>query len=202
MPKDLLLDFGAVLIPIDQDLSYQAFEELGAKDELAIQNELFDSFERGELTNDDFLEALKPFFFRKKIFKKDLADAWNALCYSPIPSEHIYLLKRLKRKYRLHLVSNSNGLHIEKIKSLCGPFDFKLFLKQFTSVNFSHEMGHRKPEREFYEKVITEQNLKVEDCLFVDDRKDNIKTAKKLGIPVWHFNAEEDDILKLEKRLK
>lgn len=202
MPKDLLLDFGAVLIPIDQNLSYQAFEEMGAKEELAKQSEIFDRFERGEMSKDEFLSALQPFFFRKKIFKKDIAEAWNALCYSRIPSEHLNLLKRLKRKYRLHLVSNSNELHIEKIKRLCGPFDYKSFLKLFDSVNFSHEMGRRKPEPAFYEKVIEEQKLDVKDCLFIDDRKDNIKAAKKMGLPVWHFDIEEDDILDLEKRLK
>ncbi len=202
MPKDLLFDFGAVLIPIDEELSYQAFAELGAQEDLAKQSDTFDRFERGELSKKAFLSALKPYFFRKKIFSKDLADAWNALCYAPIPDEHIRLLKRLKKNYGLHLLSNSNELHIEKIKALCGPFKFKQFINLFDSVNFSHELGHRKPEAEFYEKVLKTAKLKAEDCYFIDDRKENIKAAKKFGIASWHFKVEEDSILDLEKKLK
>lgn len=200
MPKELLLDFGAVLIPIDPQLSYEAFEGLGAKPELEDQSQIFDQFERGELSIDAFTTALQPFFFRKKIFKKDIADAWNALCYAEIPEDNIRLLKRLKRKYRLHLLSNTNELHIQKIKELCGPFKYQEFIKQFDSIHFSHELGHRKPESAFYEAVLKNQNLNPKECFFVDDRKENIKAAKKLGLATWHFNVEEDSILKIEKQ--
>lgn len=201
MPKDLLLDFGAVLIPINQELSYDAFAHLGAKEELADQSELFEQMERGELSSDEFCQALRPYFFRKKIFKKDLCEAWNALCYAPIPEENIRSLKRLRKKYRLHLVSNTNELHLQKIKSLCGPFQYKQFLKLFSSVYFSHEHGHRKPEKAFFEKIMQEQGLEIEDCFFVDDRMENIKAAKKMGIKTWHFNPQEDRIVHLAKKL-
>lgn len=70
MPKDLLLDFGAVLIPIDQELSYDAFARLGAKNELADKSELFEQMERGELSADEFCQALRPYFFRKRSSKR------------------------------------------------------------------------------------------------------------------------------------
>lgn len=202
MPKHLFFDFGAVLIPIDQSLTYKAFEKLGAKEALAQQGELFNQLERGELSSSDFLSAIQPYFFRKNIFKNDLAKAWNAMCYIEIPDEHLNILKRLSKTYTLHLLSNTNGMHIEKIQELCGPFKYKQFISLFESVYFSHEMGSRKPEAAFFEKVLKEQNLKAEECYFVDDREENVAAAEKLGIETWHFDPETNDLRDLKKRLK
>lgn len=202
MPKHLLFDFGAVLIPIDTKLTYKAFEALGAEEKLAEQDELFHQYERGELSTDEFLSQLQGFFFRKSIFKKDLAEAWNALCYEAIPDDNIRLLKNLKNKgHKLYLLSNTNPLHIEKIKALCGPFKYKQFISQFDAVYYSHQTGHRKPEADFYKKVLKEQKLKAADCFFIDDREDNIEAATKLKLECWHFDPKKDKIETIKKRL-
>lgn len=202
MPTDILFDFGAVLIPIDPQLTYQAFEALGAQKGLEEQSSIFDQFERGELSAKEFCCAIQPFFFRKNIFKQDIADAWNALCYAEINDDTIFLLKRLKREYRLHLLSNTNELHIQKIKALCGPFKYKAFLKLFDSVHYSHEIGARKPEAAFFEKVLADTKLNAEDCFFIDDREENVEAARAAQIDAYHFNPEEDDIKDLPKLLK
>lgn len=202
MPKHLFFDFGAVLIPIDQSLTYKAFEKLGAQEALAQQGELFNQLERGELSSSDFLSAIQPYFFRKNIFKNDLAKAWNAMCFIEIPDEHLNLLKRLSKTFTLHLLSNTNAMHIEKIQELCGPFKYKQFISLFESVYFSHEMGSRKPEAAFFKKVLKEQDLKAEDCYFIDDREENVAAAEKLGIETWHFDPETNDLRDLKKRLK
>jgi len=202
MPKHLLFDFGQVLIPIDTELSYAAFEKLGAKEDLADQNETFAKMERGDLSKDEFLGALQPFFFRKNIFKNDLAEAWNALCYAPIPAEHFDLLKKLKRKgHKLFLLSNTNALHIAKIKELCGPFNYKQFLKLFDGIYYSHEMGTRKPEVEFYQKVLETESISAEDCFFVDDREENIQAAEALGMETWLLDPEEDSVMDIKGKL-
>ena len=202
MIKHLLFDFGAVLIPIDTALTQAAFEKLGAKRELEDQSKLFHQMERGDLSEDEFLKALRPFFFRRNIFKPDLAKAWNALIPGAIPAENIRLLSQLKKQYSLYLLSNTNSLHIRRIKNLSGPFDYKQFIDQFNGVFYSHEMGHRKPEAAFFESVLEKENLAPEDCFFVDDREDNIAAAEALGIKGWHFNPKEDSILDIKKRLK
>lgn len=202
MAKILLFDFGAVLIPIDPKLSYNAFKDLGAKAELENQDELFHQLERGDLNTDEFLSALQPFFFRKNIFKKDLAAAWNALCHEPIPSENIDLLKRLRKKgYKLYLLSNTNELHLQKIKANSGRFRYAKFLKQFDGIYFSHEMGHRKPEPAFYKKVLKEAKLKAADCYFIDDREENVEAARKLGIESYLFNPKKEKIADIAKRV-
>lgn len=202
MAKHLLFDFGAVLIPIDPALSHQAFEQLGAKAELEDQNELFHQMEKGEHRSSAFLEKLRPFFFRTNIFKPDLAKAWNAMIPEGIPVEHIRLLQQLKKDYSLYLLSNTNSLHIQRIKELCGPFNYKQFTDQFQQVYYSHEMGLRKPDPAFFQNILEKENINPEDCFFIDDREDNIEAAKALGMECWHFNPEEDSLNEIKKRLR
>ena len=202
MIKNILFDFGAVLIPIQEERTGKAFKELGALKSLAQQNDLFQKFERGEITSDEFLSALQGFFFRKTIFKNDLAKAWNAVCHEAIPSDNIRLIKSLGKSYKCFLLSNTNALHLAKIKEISGRFTFNKFSTSFDGLYFSHEMGTRKPEKSFYQKVLEEQNLQAEECLFIDDREENIDAAEALGLKTWHFNPEKDDILKVNKHLK
>ncbi len=202
MPKHLLFDFGVVIIPIDQSLSYTAFEKLGAFPELGDQSELFEKLERGDLSTDQFLESIQSFFFRKNIFKKDLAAAWNAMCYAPIPNDTLRLLKRLSRHYNLYLLSNTNAMHIQKIKDTCGPFQYRQFTSLFKGIHYSHEMGSRKPEASFFQQVLKKHKLKAEDCFFIDDREENVEAAQELGIETLLFNPETGSLEDLPKLLK
>jgi len=202
MIKNILFDFGAVLIPIQEEKTRKAFKELGAQENLAQQTELFQKLERGEISSDEFLGTLQGFFFRKTILKKDLAKAWNALCDSAIPSDNIRLIKRMAKEYSCFLLSNTNTLHLDKIKNNSGRFSYHQFMKCFKACYLSHEMKTRKPEEAFYERVLLEQDLKAEECLFIDDREENIEAAAALGLKTWCFDPKKDNILKLKKKLE
>jgi len=202
MIKNILFDFGAVLIPIKEDKTRKAFKELGAHESLGQQTELFEKLERGEISSDEFLTSLQAFFFRKTILKTDLAKAWGALCFEAIPSDNIRLIKRMSKDYSCFLLSNTNALHLEKIKSNSGRFSYHQFMKSFKACYLSHEMATRKPEKAFYQKVLDEQDLQAEECLFIDDREENIEAAKALGLKTWHFDTKKDNILLLNKKLK
>jgi HAD superfamily hydrolase (TIGR01509 family) len=201
MIKNIFFDFGAVLIPIDEMKTRRAFEELGALPALAQQDELFQQLERGEVKEDEFLKSISSFFFRKTILKRDLAKAWNALCHEAIPAESIRLVRQLSKKYDCYLLSNTNPLHLAQIKENSGRFAYKKFMDSFKDLYLSHEMGSRKPENAFYEKVLKDHELDPEECFFVDDREENIEAAKALGIKTWHFNPKKDSIQKIVKEL-
>jgi len=200
MVKNILFDFGAVLIPIDQSLTNEAFKELGANEDLINQNKIFHTYEKGEISTDEFLNKIRPFFFRK-IFKPDLAKAWNALLPEPIPDENIRLIQRLKKEYQLFLLSNTNELHINSIKETTGMFSYSKFIRQFDHVYYSYEMGMRKPNKNIFQKVIKNQKIKPEETLYVDDNKANIATGESLGFKTWHFDPEADSILQINKHL-
>lgn len=181
------------MIPIDEDKTRQAFKELGATEEFENQEETFQSFEKGEISKSEFLTKIQPYFFRT-IFPPQLAEAWNAML-DDLPEDRKYFLKRLKKKYRIFLLSNTNELHINHIKNTAGPFEYKQFTSQFEKVYYSHEVGMRKPDAEIYEMVLKENDLKAEETFYVEDGKKHVKTAKKIGIKTWLFDPEEDNII-------
>ncbi len=200
MIKNILFDFGAVLIPLDESLTFKAFEELGVKEELFDQKDIFMAYEKGKISTEEFLEKIQPFFFRK-IFKPDLAKAWNALLPEPLPEENIMLLQRLKKEYQLILLSNTNDLHIKTIKEAAGPFKYNKFLRQFNKVYYSQEIGMRKPDEEIYQEVIQDLGIMPEETLYIDDNKTNIDSGEKLKFNTWHFKPATDSILKIDQHL-
>lgn len=203
MVKNIIFDFGAVLLPIDEHLSWKALDELGATHELRNQTRHFRDYETGKLTTAEFLEKTRPYFFRKKIFSGDLKQAWNAMLYQPLETEKVDFLKSLRRKgFKLFLLSNTNEMHIDAIRETAGPFLHTQFIKQFEEVYYSYEAGMRKPDEAIFQKVIDDHQLVPEETFFVDDKKENVDAAASLGLHTWHFNPENEDILTLLKRLK
>lgn len=201
MIKNILFDFGGVLLPLTESKTWKAFEDLGAMQTLRDQEQLFHDYETGTLDTGEFLEGLQPFFFRKSIFKGDLARAWNAMLDTPLPGEVTEQLKQWQKKYRLFLLSNTNELHIQTIKEVAGPFDYPRFLGQFEKVYYSYRMGQRKPDPAIFETVLQENELKAEETFYIDDNAKNIRTAQDMGLKCWHFDTEGDAIRDLDKVL-
>ncbi len=198
MIRNVIFDFGNVLLPIDEGLTWQALKDLGAQEELKDQKKIFQKFEKGKSSKDEFLEEMQAFFFRKKIFKDDIAAAWNSMIFKRLPDENIDLLKKLKKTYNLYLLSNTNQLHLDKIKKDAGHFRYAQFCRLFQKTYFSFEMGMRKPDTEIFEKIMAENSLKPAETFYVDDGRQHVKTAEKLNIRTWRFDPDLDSILEIE----
>jgi len=200
MIKNLILDFGGVLLPLNTSETDTSFEKLGARPELVEQQETFHKFETGQISGKEFTTALQPFFFRKAIYPGDIQQAWNAML-GESPEELISFLKKLSKDYRLFLLSNTNQFHVDEIRETAGPFTYKRFISKFEEVYYSHEVGLRKPDKEIFEKILADHDLDPEETFYVDDTKAHIKAARKLGLKCWHLKPEEEDIYKLPKKI-
>lgn len=200
MIQNIIFDFGNVLIPINPERTRSALAELGALPSLWEREELFQQLETGKVEPEAFLKAMQPYFFRKTIFTHDIRSAWNALL-DPLPEESLKLTKKYRKNYRLYLLSNTNAIHIEHIRQTAGPFLYRQFYKQFEKVYYSQEVGLRKPEAAIYRKVLKENELKPQETLFIDDKKENISAATALDMPTWHFDPLQEKITDLGKVL-
>lgn len=90
--------------------------------------------------------------------------------------EVIGLIEKLKSEgFRLSILSNMFPYQAEVIKENNGH-------ALFDDVFISCERGLKKPDLEFYELVIREMNVKPQECLFIDDKEDNLLPAEKLGM--------------------
>ena len=61
-----------------------------------------------------------------------------------LPKERVKLLKRIKNKMPLFLLSNTNAIHIKEIKNKIGEKRYADFYNIFNKVYFSHEIKKRK----------------------------------------------------------
>ncbi|NVK26518.1 MAG: HAD-IA family hydrolase [Flavobacteriia bacterium] len=192
MKENILIDLGGILIDLDFNAMHEAFEALGVKDEPAKSD--LQKYETGKMSTQEFYKVWNT---SNWVMKSDIQKAWNALLLN-IPEERIKWLKKLSKKHKLYLVSNTNELHINAIKEQMGIFGWNQFSKLFEKMYFSHEVGNRKPNKAFFESILKDSGLKAEDCSFIDDTKEHVDSAAKLGMDAHYVNLEEETILDLD----
>lgn len=199
--KNIIFDFGGVIINIDYNLTAKAFQQLGLDNfgELfskAKQSDLFDLYEKGRITSDEFRTRLKQ-FLNADLDAAQIDRAWNAMLLD-LPQERLNLLQKLKNTHRTFLLSNTNEIHIntiwDSLKNNMGIDDFTAY---FEKTYLSYCVQMRKPDAEIFELVLTENNLEPGETLFIDDSPQHIEAAKKLGIQTYWLDVNAESILDL-----
>ena len=74
------------------------------------------------------------------------------------------------------------------------------WLKEFEVRLFSCEVGEAKPEPGIFLHAAHLLQLQPEDCLFVDDREENLAGARRVGMQTMHFVSSQS-IAALRQRL-
>lgn len=195
MIKTLIFDFGDVFINLDKDGAMKNALELFKVDELSEEVIAFNSFyEQGLISTNEFIDFYSENF--PNLTKQDIIDNWNYIICD-FPSKRLDFIQQLAKdkKYNLILLSNTNELHIDCIKKQVAFYDD--FKNAFNKFYLSHEIQLRKPNADIFQFVLDQNNLKPEDCLFIDDTKENTVTASKLGINVWNNNPKTEDVIDL-----
>jgi putative hydrolase of the HAD superfamily len=184
--SNIIFDLGGVLLNLDFNRTFQAFEQLGIQDfgrffQQSFSNPLFAALETGACTPGEFYDG-----FRKEtglaLTNEQIAEAWNAMLLDFRPESMAYLFS-LKGKYRIFLLSNTNQIHLEAFRDIhFRQYGNHGFDNHFEKAWYSHELGLRKPNVECYAEVLNRHELAAGETLFVDDTAMNIEGAEKLGI--------------------
>jgi len=189
--KNIIFDFGGVIINIDYNLTVERLKKLGHNDfeyhySQVKQSGLFDKLDTGNISGDEFINELAS-LFKTPPRKQDLINAWNTMLLD-FPKERAELLKKLKTQYRTFLLSNTNEIHLnyyfKKLKEWYGVDNMSSFVhKEY----YSCYLHMRKPDREIFEYVIRENNLNPDETLFIDDSAQHIEGAVKAGLRAFHI---------------
>jgi len=199
--KNLVFDLGGVIINIDFDRTYRALATLAGlsyEDTLARvkKEELFYRFETGKLEEEEFLSLVRNAFCPKS-GEDEIRQAWNALLLD-IPRERIDLLSRLRKKYRLYLLSNTNYTHILEVNNIlansCGVGNLR---DLFDKVYYSYEVNMVKPDVGIYKFVCEDSVLKPEETVFLDDMLPNLEGASSAGLHTLHVQPSPNSIIEL-----
>lgn len=187
--KNIIFDLGGVILNIDFKKTEEAFRQLGL-DNFSTHisqfhiSDFFLQYETGKIDDDAFVTGILN-LMKNPAERHQVIEAWNALLLD-FPPERIGLLKRLKKKYRLFLLSNTNSIHLKEFNRRLYN-EYKVYLEDlFEKTYYSHAVKLRKPESAIYKLVLAENNLVAEETLFVDDTATNFPEAEKLGIKTHH----------------
>ena len=200
MIKNIIFDFGDIFINLDKQAPLREMSKFGFDGVTPQLDTLFKNYEMGMLSSDAFLDKMQVIF--PTASRQQIIMAWNSIILD-FPEHRLHFIEDLKKEntFRLFLLSNTNDLHIEKVKSSMGAERFERFKNCFEKFYLSHEMKMRKPDRNIYETVLSENNLKAEDTFFIDDNRENAHSASLLGIRCWNLNVGEEDIVQLQAHL-
>ena len=192
--KSIIFDLGAVLLNINYQLTLIEFAKLGVKNadsfySKEVQTNLFNEIETGKISVDSFLKLLQK--ETENASKNEVRNAWSAMLLD-LPKERIELLKKLKQDFPIYLLSNTNTIHISEFRKKLGETKYQEFYNLFDKVYYSHEIGFRKPNKDAFQLILDENNLKANEVLFIDDSPQHIRGANKLGIQTHHLSDTEE----------
>lgn len=183
--RAIIFDFGGILINLDYTATIESFKQLGITNfadlySQAQQSNLFDNYETGKISSQRFINGLLD-FLPSNTTPNQIVAAWNAMLLDIDPVK-INLLEELRKSYPVYLLSNTNALHIDvafrRWKNTIG----KSIHESFDKIYLSHEVGLRKPNKEIFELVCSENDLDPTRTLFIDDTEQHINGAKLIGL--------------------
>ncbi|QED36376.1 HAD family phosphatase [Antarcticibacterium arcticum] len=193
MIKNIIFDFGDIFVNLDKPATLREMEKhnISGFSGAILQKNL--AYEKGLITSEEFLKAYGSEY---NLEKDVVVNSWNAILID-FPEHRFEFIKELSasNQYRLFLLSNTNEIHIDWIKKNV-PF-FEDFKNCFDAFYLSHEINFRKPDAAIYKFVLDAHNLKPEECLFIDDTKENTDAATSLGLQTWHLDPASEDVTDL-----
>lgn len=198
--KNIIFDLGGVLLNIDYVKTSTAFKALGVQgfDDLYSQanaNHLFEGLETGEVEEDAFFQAMAG-YCHPETSTSQVQEAWNHILLDFRTSSLDYL-KKLKEKYTLYLLSNTNSIHVKAFNRILREQTGENSLDDyFTKSYYSHLIRLRKPYPATYKWVLQDAGINAEETLFIDDSVNNIKGAQEAGL-ITHLLLPGEKIEKL-----
>ena len=193
--KNIIFDLGGVILDIDETIVYKELEKMGiSTSELAQSKEFIDimsKFDTGIYTAPTFRKKTKTLLGQEKMTDQRFDAIWNAMLLD-IPRERIEAIEKVKKHYKIFLMSNSNVIHYDLyVRDLQLRFGYHEFDELFNKSYFSFAEHLEKPDPRFFELILDHEGLLPEETLFIDATAANIKVAKSLGIKTYHISREE-----------
>lgn len=198
MITTIIFDIGSVLV----SWHYKAFLRRLFEDEKTckvvakciFENPNYIEFDKGMVTKEQFLDNC---ISHCPYYSKEITYAFSRIgeCVKQYSFAHSWIEEYKKRGYRVLFLSNySDYVRGANMKALD-------FVKKFDGGLFSCDIKMVKPYAPIYYKMIEDFNLIPEECLFIDDKRSNLRVAEELGIKcVWYQNYK-DAKMEVEKIL-
>lgn len=119
-----------------------------------------------------------------KLGFEQFVEVWNR-ALDPNPIQEQAFLEKLRKKYRLALLSNTDPLHVAHLEKTFG------FFRLFPVRIYSCAVGASKPNPVIYKDALQRCKVKAQEAVYIDDVPAYAHTATQLGMHGIVFQSPE-----------
>lgn len=200
MIKNIIFDVGKVLVEWEPDVAMHKLgfdeETIKAVSEATIETDDWNESDRSVLSDE---EQLQVFIEKAPAYEKEIRLFWDHVGTAIWQYDYVksWMQELKDRGYRLYILSNYARRTYAQTREKALSF-----LENVDGQMFSFEVHQIKPEPEIYQTLLEKFDLKPEECVFLDDREENIRGAEAAGIHGIQFTGYEAAKEKLEEILR
>lgn len=199
MIKNIIFDVGKVLVSYEPDAYMESLgldeETRAAINGAMFENKLWDISDQGLFSIE---ECLDKFIAQAPQYEAQIrqvhATVGKSIELYPYAMEWLQELK--DKGYQLYILSNYSEHMMNQTRE-------KLeFLSLVDGAVFSYECKLMKPSGKMYDFLCQKYSLNCSECVFVDDRWENVEGAQRNGIVAVHFRDYQQGRQALEEMLR
>lgn len=194
MTKNIILDVGKVLVEWDTQYAFQklGFDENTSRlvAEATVSSPDWNELDRSLLSDE---EILAKFIANAPEYEKEIRMVWEniALPIWQYDYTRAWISDMKRCGYHVYILSNYSRWTYENTQEALS------FLQDVDGAVFSFQVHQIKPEPEIYQSLLQKYDLNADECVFLDDRQDNLDAAKAQGIAGLRFTGYEDALEQL-----
>lgn len=186
MIRNVIFDFGGVLLDLRPDRCIEQFKAIGIPAieqmlSLAHQQGVLDDMEQGKLTLEQFCDQMRAASNGANPSNRDIVRAYCSMA-DGVPEYKLDFARQLRREgYHVSALSNTNLVHWGYCRRYfieAGYVPEELFEHLWLSC----ELGLVKPNPEIFRVILAQSGYDPDETLFVDDNLGNCQTAEQFGI--------------------
>ena len=189
--KHLIFDMGNVLMRYDPEIPLKKFVKTEKARNL-IRRELFEGPEwveadRGMISEEEMYESVArriPEKYHEEL--KKCVYEW-IICMKPLEKSVKLCEDARKWGYQTYVLSNA-------AQSFYEYFPKFYRMEDFDGVVVSSDVHLIKPDVRIYAYLLEKYHLNPEECLFLDDREDNVEAARKAGMQSMLFTEDYESL--------
>ena len=196
MIKNIVFDLGNVLVTFDpksflKDLIHnkKIEEDLYS---FYFHSDLWILYYQGSYSNEDMIQKGIQIYPQYEKYIRSVIERWVEYVIPIV--DNIQLLD-LYTNYSLYIISDIPQYNYDYLN------EHYSFLQKVNGGIYSYQEKVSKPNKKMFTRLLEKYKINPQECVFIDDKYENIKTALDLGFKGIHLKDPKDLKKKLEEVL-
>ena len=188
MIKNLIYDFGRVLVTYDfehiSSFGFASEEDLQSFVTIVSDPAFVRRCDLELIPFEDLIREMQHTYPQWKEQWQLFYDRYLEFVTGEMPGMHAYMTELKARGYKLYGLSNWCSTIYRVMK------EYKIF-NLLDGFVVSSDYQVVKPDPAIYRVLLDKYDLKAEECVFADDRADNVEAAQQVGMQAIVFTTTE-----------